>query len=421
MQLTILNQLFGGQNMKKAIQYGAGNIGRGFIGQLFSQSGYEVVFIDVNKEIVEKLNFERTYPVRIISGNENKDLHIENVRAVDGSDLEKVTDEISNADIMATAVGVNIIPRIIKPIVLGLKKRWLSGNMQPLNIIICENLMDANKYIAELIKKELSDTEKILFDKAVGLVEASIGRMVPVMTPEMQDGNMLRICVEEYCSLPVDKDAFIGEIPNITNMIPFSPFQFYIQRKLFIHNLGHAITAYLGYLKGYKFIWQAIGDSSIKLISKKAMQESAKALSLEHKIPLEGILDHVNDLIFRFGNGQLGDTIERVGKDPLRKLSPNDRLIGAAKLCEKNLINPVFISIGIGAALCFGSKDEQQTENSLLSIIGTSGIESFLETECGLSKDSLIWTEVVKYYEMLKAGNSIETILEEGERFYYNA
>ena len=406
--------------MKKAIQYGAGNIGRGFIGQLFSQSGYEVVFVDVNKEMVEKINSDRSYPVRIISRNGNSDVIVENVRAVDGTDMESVSDEICDADLMATSVGVNILPRIIKPIVLGLKKRWFAGNMQPLNIIICENLMDANKYLAELIKKELSGDEQQLFDKTIGLVEASMGRMVPVMTPEMQDGNILRICVEEYCTLPVDKAAFIGDIPDIVNMVPFTPFEYYIQRKLFIHNLGHAITAYLGYIKGYKYIWEAVGDPYIKLISLRAMQESAIALLLEHNIPLKGILDHVDNLLYRFGNRQLGDTIERVGKDPLRKLSPNDRLVGAASFCERKGINPVYICLAIAAALCFDCKDDQAAQ-SISKMIGANGMKSVLEAICGLSQDSAIGDKVIKFYELFKEYRDYGLILNKAEDIIISA
>lgn len=140
----------------------------------------------------------------------------------------------------------------------------------------------------------------------IGLVEASIGRMVPVMTQEMQGGNVLRVCVEEYGELPVDKAAFKGEIPDIKNMKPYSPFDFYIQRKLYIHNMGHAMTAYLGKLKEYSFIWEAIMDPSIKYVVSKAMQDSAVALSKEHSFGVEEILNYVDDLIYRFGNKQLG-------------------------------------------------------------------------------------------------------------------
>lgn len=388
--------------MKKALMYGAGNIGRGFIGQLFSESGYEVVFVDVNTEVLNRLNNDRQYPVRILTGKHVREITINNVRAVNGMEMENVADEIASADIMATAVGVNVLPRIVKPIAEGLKKRWFAGNMQPLNIIICENLLDANHILAGLIKQELDESGKELFDMLIGLVEASIGRMVPVMTPQMQEGNVLRVCVEEYGELPVDKDGFKGEIPVIKNMHPFSPFSFYIQRKLFIHNMGHALTAYLGKLKGYEYIWQAIEDPYIKLAAIRAMQDSAIALSREHDVELESILDHVDDLLYRFGNRQLGDTVNRVGNDTRRKLSPNDRMIGAANLCISKGVNPVNISLGIAAAMKF---DKESSANSIYGILNERGPEAVLDDICSINTDSPVRSLVLKFYKML--GNNI--------------
>lgn len=394
--------------MKKAVMYGAGNIGRGFIGQLFSQSGYEVVFIDVNAAILEQLNAEGKYPVRILNGSDSEEIIVSNVRGVNGSDIRNVAEEIAAADIMATAVGVNVLPRIAKPVAEGLKRRWQLGRMNPLNIIICENLLDADRYLAELIIRELDDTEKGRFEETVGLVEASIGRMVPVMTSEMQDGNILRICVEEYCELPVDKDGFKGEIPDIKNMLPSSPFAFYIQRKLFIHNMGHALTAYLGNLKGYTYIWQAIGDPYIKLAVLRAMQDSARALSEEHGIKLETILDYVDDLIYRFGNKLLGDTVLRVGNDVKRKLSPNDRLVGSANLCIAHGINSANICLGIAAAMRFDSIDIKC--NGVSDILAGEGHEAVLKEICGLSENSIVFSTVSELYNMMGHSNTNEVI-----------
>lgn len=394
--------------MKKAIQYGAGNIGRGFIGQLLSQSGYEVVFIDVNKEVVTQLNADRQYPVKIVAESGMKEVWVKNVRAVDGMDAGGVAGEISSCDIMATAVGVNVLPWIVPNIVAGLRQRWNEKNFKPLNIIICENLLDANRYLEKLIKEKLSTDEKELFDKYVGLVEASIGRMVPVMTPEMQEGNKLKVWVEEFCELPVDKEAFKGGIPEILNLIPFSPFEFYLQRKLFIHNMGHAITAYLGYMKGYKYIWEAIADKEIRSIATEAMWESASAVAKEHNMELDILERHVDDLINRFGNRYLGDTVERVGKDPIRKLSSNDRLAGALKLCLKHGIEPSHISAGLAAALCFNPETDSAA-TKVQSMLEEGGCGKVLEDLCELKGEAV--NKIVELHDRLSKKKDISAIL----------
>lgn len=62
--------------MKKAVQFGAGNIGRGFIGLVLEQAGYHVVFADINQNVIDKLNNEKSYTVHVMDENvEQKDLN----------------------------------------------------------------------------------------------------------------------------------------------------------------------------------------------------------------------------------------------------------------------------------------------------------------------------------------------------------
>ncbi|MFR5760943.1 MAG: hypothetical protein ACLUFI_04475 [Oscillospiraceae bacterium] len=309
--------------MKQAVMYGGGNIGRGFIGATLSQSGYEVTFIDVAEPVVKALQEKKQYPVRYVSSEGHEDVVIEHVTAVNGNDQEAASEAIANCDIMATAVGARILKFIVGNIVAGLRKRWARDD-RPLNIIICENLMDANKVMEGMLKDLLTDEEKKHFDEKVGLVEASIGRMVPVQTEEMKDGDPMRVCVERYGFLPVDKAAFKGEIPEITNMVPFEPFDFYIKRKLYVHNMGHATCAYLGGYEGRKYIYQSIDDPEVLTIVQNAMLESALALSKKYGVELDGLMLHITDLLGRFRNAALKDTCKRVGGDPTRKLGAAD-------------------------------------------------------------------------------------------------
>ena len=348
--------------MKQAVMYGGGNIGRGFIGATLSQSGYKVTFIDVAEPVVKALQEKEQYPVRYVSSEGHEDVMIEHVTAVNGNDQEAASEAIANCDIMATAVGARILKFIVGNIVAGLRKRWARDD-RPLNIIICENLMDANKVMEGMLKDLLTDEEKKHFDEKVGLVEASIGRMVPVQTEEMKDGDPMRVCVERYGFLPVDKAAFKGEIPEITNMVPFEPFDFYIKRKLYVHNMGHATCAYLGGYEGRKYIYQSIDDPEILNIVQNAMLESALGLSKKYGVELESLMLHITDLLGRFRNAALKDTCKRVGGDPTRKLGAADRLIGSSLLCLEMGVMPAYIAVGAaGAVYCYLS--EAGTEQS---------------------------------------------------------
>jgi mannitol-1-phosphate 5-dehydrogenase len=357
--------------------YGGGNIGRGFIGALFSEAGYDVTFIDVTDSVVEMLHRERRYPVRIVSSEGYEDIDVVNVDAVHGNDTEKVARLIAKADIMATAVGAGALKFIVPNIAAGIRARF-SRTDKPLDILICENLMDADKVLEDMIKAHLTDEEKALFDKRIGLVEVSIGRMVPVQTAEMQDGNPLRVCVEQYGYLPVDKNAFKGGLPAISKLIPASPFSFYIKRKLFLHNMGHAVCAYLGLYSGFEYIYETIDCPQIHLIVKNAMLESVEALALAYGEAFTPILRHTDDLLYRFTNRALADTCARVGQDPKRKLSPTDRLIGAAKFCAEQEVLPAYIAIGAAGAvyrLLDQSGQAQDTASALTALQDISALQ----------------------------------------------
>ena len=387
--------------------YGAGNIGRGFIGQVFSQNGYEVGFIDVNKDFINAFNTQREYPVDIITNSGVEEQIVKNVYGIDGADVELVSDEICSADIMATAIGVNVLKFIAKPLALGLKKRFLA-NRPKFDIIICENLIGADEYLKGLIKAEIPEyADKV--DSDIGFVEASIGRMVPVMTDEKRKGNVLRVCVEPYNVLPLDKNAFKGEIPNVKNLYLYSPFNFFIQRKLYMHNMSHALTAYLGKIKGYEFIYQAINDFDVRYVAKKALTDVGVAMSKEHGVDVADLVAHSDNLIYRFTNSALADTVDRVGKDTIRKLGGNDRFMGALLLCEKYGVDCSAFCIGIASAMFF-SPDGDDRSIELSNFAKENGVIKTLEKYSGYTGENA--TLIQELYEKIKGGSSLIELIE---------
>ena len=392
----------------KAVMYGGGNNGRGFIGMLFSMSGYEVTFIDVAQPVIDGLNRDGRYPVRIVSNEGHEDIEVEHVRAVNGNDREAAAEAIAEADVMATAVGVNVLKFIVPNLAEGIRRRRARQG-GPLNIIICENLVDANRVLEKLLKAELTKEEAAWLDENIGLVEASIGRMVPVQTEEMKAGNPLRVCVERYGFLPVDKAAFRGEIPEIKNMVPYEPFDYYIRRKLYVHNMGHAVCAYLGLYTHREYIYEAIEDSCIQNIVQNAMLESALALSKAYQMPVELLVRHFQDLLSRFKNQALKDTCARVGGDPKRKLSHTDRLIGSSLLCLEHGVQPVFISVGTAGAVYeyireAGAQQCVKEARQVLSMISD------------LEKDSPLLDLVLPLYQRYVDGVSVREIMGCAER-----
>ena len=366
--------------MKKAVQFGAGNIGRGFIGQLLFQSGYKTTFIDVNDKVISAINQVGSYTINIV-GKKPRFLKIQNIKAVNARDVEAVTSELVSADIAVTAVGNNVLEKIAPLIANGLVERKKKNIDKPLNIIICENLLGAGQVLRKLVLESLDEALWDYAKKNLGLVESVVSRMVPVVPRDISEKDPLYIAVEEYCTLPVDKEGFIGEIPDIRGMVPYENITAYEERKIYTHNAGHSICAYLGYQKGYKFIWEALKDKEIYSVVTGALRETGEALIKKYGFNSQKHYEHVEDLLSRFANKALGDTVCRVGRDPIRKLGSNDRLIGSAKLVSKYDIEPVNICKGITAALKY-DYSEDPSACQLADSIKQKGIDFVFKNIC---------------------------------------
>ncbi|NUM52942.1 MAG: mannitol-1-phosphate 5-dehydrogenase [Candidatus Hydrogenedentes bacterium] len=374
--------------MRKAVQFGAGNIGRGFLGQLFYESGYETTFVDVADALVAGLNDRHSYPLRILD-DVSYTMCIENVRAVHATKTDAVAKALAGAEIAATAVGVPVLPKIAHLIAAGIEQRFADFNATPLNVIVCENLLDAGPYLREQVRGHLSPTFHAVLDEKVGFVEASIGRMVPVMTETQRQEDPLLVCVEEYCHLPVDKDGFKGPIPELKNLQPRDNFAGYVERKLFVHNAGHAVAAYLGYLKGYEYIWQAVGDPAVRTEIETALAESCEGLARKHGMDVQALRKHTDDLLRRFGNRLLGDQVERVARDPIRKLGPRDRLIGAATMCLEQGVSPLNLAFAAAAAIRYDHPSDPAAQ-SIQERLAREGLSGVLREVCTLDPDSIL-------------------------------
>lgn len=391
---------------KEAVQFGAGNIGRGFLGQLYFESGYHTTFIDVVSDLVESLNRRREYPLRIV-GERSETLRIGHVCAVHASDKDAVAEALAGADLASTAVGASVVGKIAPLVAAGIEKRFDAPNAPPLNIIVCENMMAAGAYLREQVRQHLGARFHRVLDEKVGFVEASIGRMVPIMTEREKAEDPLLICVEPYCELPVDAQGFKGPIPHLQHMLPRSNFQAYVERKLFVHNMSHAAAAYLGYLRGHEYIWQAITDKKIRREVGAALTETCAGLVAKHGLDPAELKAHAEDLLHRYRNRTLADQVARIAKDPIRKLGPKDRLIGAALMCLEQGIEPAHVAFAAAAAIRYdyAADPAAQALQRLYRQRGPAGV--FAEV-FGIRDDSRLAKLIVKGLARLQEEGWIE-------------
>ena len=382
--------------MKKAIQFGAGNIGRGFIGALLSKSGYHVVFADVNEEIISKINEDKCYTIHIMDV-ECKDEKIENISGVI-STSDEILEEIRTSDIITTAVGPVVLPRIASTIAKGIKLRKATGVTSNLNIIACENAIKASSQLEEEVKKYLNEEEIAYLDKYVGFPNCSVDRIVPPVKSE----NILDVVVENFYEWNVEEKAFKGEIPKIYGMNLADNLMAYIERKLFTLNTGHAITAYFGYLKGYNTVDESIKDEVIHDLVKKAMIESGQGLIAKYNFDKEEHFKYIDKIIGRFKNPYLKDDVARVGREPLRKLNENDRLIKPLMTAKSFNLDIDNLLLGVGAALNYNNEEDSQSVE-LQNLISEKGVKESLAHVANLAEEQEILSRIEKYYNEVKS------------------
>jgi mannitol-1-phosphate 5-dehydrogenase len=288
--------------------FGAGKIGRSFIGQLFSRGGYEVVFADVDLKVIDALNRERQYKVVIKSEKGDQTLIIKNARGISALQSDLVIEELSTADIAAVSVGKMALSKVIPVLAEGLLQREKITSGKALDLIIAENMRDAASFIEGQLKKFLP--AKYPLSQRLGLVETSIGKMVPVMPAELQEKDPLLVFAEPYNQLILDKDAFINPIPHIEGLEPRSPMKAWVDRKSFIHNFGHAALAYYGnlYHPQCRYLYELLAHPDAYDFTAKCMQSAARVLlKMYHDVFSPEDLDkHITDLIQRFANKALG-------------------------------------------------------------------------------------------------------------------
>lgn len=383
--------------MLKAVHFGAGNIGRGFIGYLLSKSGYEITFVDVFDSLVNDINKYKEYTVITLSDDTKKE-KVSNVSALRLNDKENLCKEIMEADLVTTSIGANNLASTGKMLKEFLMVR-MESNKKPLDIIACENALFATNIIKEAILEDASSNFRAYVEEYVGFPNSAVDRIVPNVNMEKE--CPIDVAVEDFYEWDIEKGPVKvnKEIQGAEYTENLEP---YLERKLFLLNGAHATTAYLGYLKKFNFIHEAIKDSSIREVILNFHQEGVKALNIKHNMEISALEEYSGKIIKRFENSYLQDEISRVGRDPVRKLSSKDRLVSPLKLCvEYNVACPSIVT-GIAAGFLFDLEEDPKAEY-VQNSIKTKGLKDTILEVTGLSGESAIVEDIIAKYSELSS------------------
>ncbi len=307
----------------KATHFGAGNIGRGFIGEILHENDFSIDFVDINETIINALKERKSYEIEL-AAEEKKHITVDQVTGLNNQkDPEAVIDSVATSDIITTAIGPKILPMIAELIAKGIQKRRQAGKQTPIDVIACENMIGASQFLLDKVQPFLSAEDLDYVDSYVGFPNAAVDRIVPIQQHE----DPLFVSVEPFSEWLVDDTQSKAKQIRLNNVGYVSDLAPYIERKLFSVNTGHATTAYTGAFYGYTTIGEAVADRKVLDQLKAVLQETGDLLIAKWQFERPQHEQYVQKIIERFKNPYISDDITRVARTPIRKLGYDERFI----------------------------------------------------------------------------------------------
>ncbi|WP_057490892.1 mannitol-1-phosphate 5-dehydrogenase [Streptococcus orisasini] len=382
--------------MKKAVHFGAGNIGRGFIGQILFENGFAIDFVDVNDKIISALNERHAYEIEIAEDGK-RHIAVSNVSGINNKENpQAVVEAVAEADLVTTAIGPNILPFIAELIAQGIEKRRENDNKQPLDVIACENMIGGSSFLWEEVQKYLSSDDLAFAKDHIGFPNAAVDRIVPAQIHE----DPLFVVVEPFSEWVVETAAMknpdlkLSAVHYEENLEPF------IERKLFSVNSGHATTAYTGAYFGAKTVLEALQNQQVKEQVKAVLGEIRQLLIAKWEFKEEELKAYHDIIISRFENPYIVDDVARVARTPIRKLGYDERFIRPIRelrerqLSYDNLLKTV--------AYVFQYKDETDEQSvQLQKLLQEKPLEDVIKEVTGLTDEALV-QEIVASIQSLK-------------------
>ena len=392
----MINLISSNEIRRKAVHFGAGNIGRGFIGLLLSKSGYNVCFVTRSQRKIEELNKRRSYFVNI-ANEEQERIIVKHVHAISSDDTISIIKQLMDAEVVTTALGLSNLPAIAEAIALGIKARIKKNNTNPLSIIACENSLNASSQLKKYVYSYLP----ISFHKQAKLTISFPNTVVDRIVPIQQHEDPLEVTVEPYFEWVIESTNTKSDTLSIQDVKFVDSLDAYIERKLYTVNTAHCCAAYYGYLKGYSTIQEVMKDKQLSCEVQKVMYETGNMLIEKYDLDEQEHKRYIHKILLRFANPHIKDKIVRVGRSPIRKLSKNDRLVQPTFQAFELGIDISNLTKAIAAALHFDyTKDPEAVK--LTEEIEKHNINLVISKYLGIPLSHPIHHKVAHKYEEMK-------------------
>jgi len=378
---------------EKIIVFGAGATGRGHVGLLAWEAGYQIVLVDKNRELVDALRQAGRYTVRLCGGAAPREITVTGYRVYHHLDREGIAEEIRDAAMVLTAVFDQNLPDVAQTIALAVSACRKANRKTPLNSISCENMMDSSSTLGRHVRELLGGEDLTWCEQYAGFPDCMISRVVPRPEPDP-----LLVVAEDYNEWTARAEAFRGPKPaNLTALELVDNQSARLERKLFVHNGGHAVCGYVGFHRGHRYIHEAVADPVVAEHVLGALDELGEVVRQRHGFPPESIEAYKQDLCVRGAVPEMKDAILRVVRDPIRKLSPRERLVAPAKMAVECGLPRAWIVKGIVAALKYRHEADPQSVE-LAERLSQSGLRSVLAEVLTVEEGSPLADEILEAF-----------------------
>jgi len=377
-----------------AVHFGAGNIGRGFVGLLLSNAGYDLVFADVADALIEGLQNSESYSVHEV-GDDPRTTVVRGYSALNSAkQAAELTDAIARADVVTTAVGAHILKFVAPAIAAGIAAR--PAGAARVAVMACENAINGTDILKAEVERNYSGDD--LADRAL-FANTAVDRIVPAQAADAG----LDVTVENYFEWAIETPPFEGAVPEIDGVTWVDDLEPYIERKLFTVNTGHATAAWFGYAAGIEKISDALADPTVSAKVADALADTKSLIVAKHGVDDVVQTAYVSKILKRFANPHLPDTTLRVGRGPLRKLGRHDRFISpASQLAERGMPADGLLA-AIGAGLGFDTADDPEAVE-LQRLLGALSSEEAVQQITGLTEDHPLYPAVLEVFRKHQQG-----------------
>jgi mannitol-1-phosphate 5-dehydrogenase len=353
--------------MAKALIIGGGAIGRGFIPWLLN--AFEIDIIDKSRDIVNGIAKQGGYH-SFMSDSDRLNKKWFKVRRIETSFNELHPLDYDIAFISVGPRNINYLPKGVEL----LKCPIFSLENDPITVSWIKDKYKLEKVyfgVPDVITSSTASSENLYRDP---------------FALHTENGAL-------YLQRPPKLDALLEKILPQVHWLSEKDLRQEWDAKLYIHNTPHCIAAYLGHIAGCTYIHEALAKKSIQRIINGVIDELLSALKMVTSYDHQFIESYAKKEVRRFSNKLLFDPVSRVAREPLRKLHPSGRLMGALRLLLSKGINPTYLMVGIAAALSYS--DKKDLDYLQLCELHEFGISSFLKYHLGLD-DKSIESEFVK-------------------------